>query len=113
MPPKDPLDVDGIIRSTFSPVKVILSLPFCYATGSPPWPRHRYCQALPQAVRASGDSTRRTSKPAGAERRPSAGRRQVCQGGDDEAWFREEDGLSVPLKGRVCIEEDGCTLVLL
>ena len=51
--------------------------------------------AWPQAVRASGDSTRRTSKPAGAERRQSAGRRRVCQGGDCEAWFREA-GLSAP-----------------
>src|SRR5215216_2849247 len=34
-----------------------------------------------------------------------------CQGGDREGWFREA-GLSAPLKGRLCIEEVGCTLVL-
>jgi hypothetical protein len=37
---------------------------------------------------------------------------RACQGGDEEGWFRE-DGLSAPRKDRVCIEEVGCTRVLL
>src|SRR5437764_12823577 len=37
---------------------------------------------------------------------------RVCQGGECGGWYREE-GLSEPRKGRVCIEEVGCTTVLL